>query len=326
MSRSVSIIGAGQIGAALAGAFGKPDDVVVLSRSPPAWIEPGARNRIYDKSVDTPLSADIVIDTVAFDAADIACHDPDRIGRLILISSASVYRDAEGRTLDEATETSFPQFLTPIEETFPTVDAGPQTYSARKIRMEESAIDRFGDRVTILRPCALHGSWSRHPREWWMVKRLLDGRTRIPLAYNGASRFQTTSAISLADLAWHLANEQLGGAFNVADWGCPDVLEILRSIAGEMGREVGYYPVAGFPERNVGRTPWSIPGTFELSDSKARSAGFRGADPYFIDCRHAVRWLVDNPPEDWRSAFPQLAAYPWDLFDYEAEDAYFASL
>ena len=38
----------------------------------------------------------------------------------------------------------------------------------------------------------------------------------------------------------------------------------------------------------------------------------------------AIEWLAKQNPSDWCSAFPQLAAYPWDLFDYEAEDRFLA--
>lgn len=46
-----------------------------------------------------------------------------------------------------------------------------------------------------------------------------------------------------------------------------------------------------------------------------------GSDPW-----GSSEWLADLNPADWRAAFPQLAAYPWDLFDYDAEDRFLASL
>ena len=33
-----------------------------------------------------------------------------------------------------------------------------------------------------------------HPREWWFIKRALDGREAIPVAYAGKSVFHTSSA------------------------------------------------------------------------------------------------------------------------------------
>ena len=104
------------------------------------------------------------------------------VGTLIVISSASVYRDAEGRSLDEAASGGFPDLPVPIGEDQPTVSPGPQTYSTRKAALEQALLENSRRPVTILRPCAIHGEGSRHPREWWFVKRILDGRREVPLA------------------------------------------------------------------------------------------------------------------------------------------------
>jgi hypothetical protein len=38
-------------------------------------------------------------------------------------------------------------------------------------------------------------------------------------------------------------------------------------------------------------------------------------------------WLVQaTEGADWRALFPVLASYPYDLFDYQAEDALLGSL
>jgi hypothetical protein len=49
-----------------------------------------------------------------------------RVGALVVVSSASVYRDA-GRTLDEAAASGFPELPVPIPETQPTVEPGAAT-------------------------------------------------------------------------------------------------------------------------------------------------------------------------------------------------------
>jgi hypothetical protein len=51
------------------------------------------------------------------------------LGSLIVVSS-SVYRDPLGRTLNEAGETGFREFPSPIREAEPTVEPGPATYSS----------------------------------------------------------------------------------------------------------------------------------------------------------------------------------------------------
>lgn len=238
-----------------------------------------------------------------------------------MISSASVYRDSQGRTLDEAARDGFPDFPAPVTEDQPTVEPDDATYSTRKVRAERAAFDRFGDRATVLRPCAIHGPYSRHPREWWFVKRLLDGRTRIPLAHQGLSRFQTTSTRSIGRFALAAAEQGLRGVHNVSDRDAPTVREIGETIAARLGRDVQW--IALPPEASigsVGRTPWSI-----LAQMIVRSRAQPDAPTYAESASEAIDWLSTADPIDWNKRFPALAAYPWPLFDYATEDYFLAA-
>jgi hypothetical protein len=55
-----------------------------------------------------------------------------RVGALVVVSSASVYRDAAGRTLDEAAASGFPELPVPIPETQPTLEPGSTRKPTRK--------------------------------------------------------------------------------------------------------------------------------------------------------------------------------------------------
>ncbi|MXP27406.1 reductase [Porphyrobacter algicida] len=269
--------------------------------------------------------ADVIVDTIAFDAEDIARYDPDRVGRLITVSSASVYCDEKGRTLDEAAGNGFPEFAAPRLETDPTVAAGPATYSTRKIAMEQAAKENFGERATILRPCAIHGPWSRHPREWWFVKRFMDDRHRIPLVHPRASRFQTTSVDLIGRFAASAADRDLSGIFNLADRDAPDVGEIGRTLAARCGATVELVELEHL-QGAVGRTPWSVTRPFVIAGDKAVTAGKIEAQTYAESIAPAVDWLFETDRYAWQATFPQLARYPWDMFDYAAEDALFQTL
>lgn len=322
MPGTVAIVGAGQIGYAAAQAFARAGwRVEVRARHRPAWSVDGMDFRAYVKGTTIAPRADVVLDTIAFDAEDAGRYDPDRVGRIIVISSASVYRDAAGRTLDEAAANGFPDFPRPIAENQATVSPGPATYSTRKIAMEAATRGRFDDKAVILRPCAIHGAWTRHPREWWFVKRLLDGRTAIPLAYNGTNRFQTTSASMIAEAACAIAQMDVGGTFNVADEDSPTVAQIGHVIAAALGRACDFVPLPGDPLGSVGRTPWSIPAPMVLDTGAVRRSLSLEPGRYADRIPAAVAWLERQAPKNWRAAFPQLAAYPFDLFDYAAEDA-----
>tara|TARA_A100001391_G_scaffold182830_1_gene149646 strand:+ start:1955 stop:2941 length:987 start_codon:yes stop_codon:yes gene_type:complete len=328
MARSVAIIGAGQIGHAAWQCLGDTAHVVTVhARSTPDWLS-GSKDQFWPYILDEQPApeTEVVFDTIAFDAADIERYDPDRVGRLVVVSSASVYCDTNGRTLDEAAQNGFPEFDGPITEAQPTVSAGPETYSTRKIRLEERALELFGDRATILRPCAIYGSHSRHPREWWFVKRMLDGRRRIPLACSGDSKFQTTSSDLIGNFVSAAIERELGGIYNIADVFSPSVLEIGEAIARIVGAEVQIEPIEGYPDNFVGRTPWSVPRPFVVDGRKAIDEGGLATTEYEGEADKAVTWLQDLAPADWRTAFPQLAKYPWDLFDYAAEDAFLGAV
>ena len=340
---SVAIIGAGQIGHAAAMAFiDRGWNVTVYARTAPTWPLGASKQgsglidktlkwrpfdaafRPHDVSKDPAPNADVVLDTIAFDAADVERYDPDSIDRLIVISSSSVYCDDQGRTLDEAAQNGFPGFRGAVSEDQSTVAPGPDTYSTRKIRMEQRAAELFGNRATILRPCAIYGRWSRHPREWWFVKRLLDGRPQIPLIHGGQSQFQTTDVDDIAYFAVDAAEQSLGGVYNIADEGCPTVAEIGEILSDPFDDppELVSLDGAGL----VGRTPWSVAKPFIISNARLVATGYDMPSTYGSGVPTAALWLRELNPDDWRKAFPQLAAYPWDLFNYAAEDELLANL
>jgi nucleoside-diphosphate-sugar epimerase len=328
MPKHAFIIGAGQIGRACADALRQAGWAVRIgTRSVP--LEPGEDWVMMDRCLPGGLAAalgsgaDLLVDTIGFDvdAADQLLGVQGGVAHLLTISSASVYRDDAGRTLDEAAQTGFPDLPAPITETQPTVEPGPQTYSTRKVAMERRLLDHARVPATVLRPCAVHGPWSRHPREWWFVKRLLDGRRRIPLAHAGRSRFQTTATANIAALVVAAARGQAGGIYNAADPDSPDVEEIATAIMTTLGIDAELLPVGAGDRSLLGRTPWSIPAPFLLSDASARSIGYRPVGSYADTVVPAVHWLARLPTSGWGTRFPDLARYPWPLFDYAAEDA-----
>ncbi len=325
MAKAVIVGGTGQIGLALASRLrGEGWQVVLTSRrafAPPAGCthlaidaRDGERLR-HAIGTDT----DLLVSCAAFDAGDghgLAAAGRDA-GHIVAISSVSVYRDALGRTLDEAARHGFPDFPMPLTEQSLTVAPGSGTYSTRKIAMEHALLEGSSRPVTILRPAAIHGPESRHAREWWFVKRLLDGRRTIPLAYGGRSRFQTTSVAAIVDAACAAARGKLCGIANVADADCPSVAEIGRAIMDIMGVEaalIGMPDDPAYPPAH-GRTPWSLPRPMICTGIAASPLRYRQSVPPAID------WLRRNVTTgNWRERLPQLAAYPGDLFDYAAED------
>lgn len=325
MPKAVIVGGTGQIGLAAAHRLSRVGwDVTLVSRQTTDLpdgchhFEAEARDAERLKRV-VGSDTDLLLSCVAFEAADAEClaEAGRAAGHIVAISSASVYCDSEGRTLDEASECGFPAFPVPLTEDAPTVAAGPETYSTRKIAMEQRLQATASCPVTILRPCAIHGPYSKHAREWWFVKRLLDGRTAIPLAYRGQSRFQTTSAAAIADAALQAVAERLPAVSNVSDTDCPSVAEIGRAIMDIVGVEaelVGLRDAPSHP-RELGATPWSIPRPMVCAAAAASQVAYAQA------VEPAIKWLIHSVPrEDWTEKLPQLAAYPTDHFDYDVDE------
>ncbi|WP_034816499.1 NAD-dependent epimerase/dehydratase family protein, partial [Ensifer sp. BR816] len=259
MAHSTAFIigGTGQIGLAVAQRLARDRwQIRLVSRSPAPipgpWQQVAAdredRAALHEAAAG---GADLLLDCVAFDVrhADQLLGLQASVGHIAVISSASVYCDAQGRTLDEASERGFPNYPVPIREDHRTVEPGPQTYSTRKAAIERRLLDTASTKVTVLRPCAIHGPCSKHASEWWFVKRLLDGRKRIPLAYGGRSRFQTTSTKAIAEAVIFALSSSRSQALNVVDADAPTVAEIGRAIMGAMGRhaELLGLPDAPYP-------------------------------------------------------------------------------
>lgn len=328
MPRAATIIGDGQIGRAIAHDLADAGwQVTSLSRSGGGnderiehcrvdRTEPGALTRAISDGTD------LLVDTIAFDAdhASQLLAVQGSVGAIVAISSSSVYRDADGRTLDEAAMNGFPELPDQMTEAQSTVAPGPATYSTRKMAMELALLGGARAPAATIRAGAIYGAPSRHPREWWFVKRIRDGRSRIPLAHNGESRFQTVASANIAALVRAIADARAAGPFNAADPDAPSALEIGRAVARAMDTGVDVVPIEGPPSGTIGRHPWAIPRPFTLSTAAAEAIGYRPVGSYADLVGAAIDWLAAQPLEGWEARFPQLAAYPWDLFDYAAED------
>ena len=85
------------------------------------------------------------------------------------------------------------------------------------------------------------------------------------------------------------------------------------AVMGRNAELVGL-PDEPFPP-SVGMSPWSVERPFVCATSAPTVGTYAQTVP------DAVHWLVEaTRNSNLRIVLPQLAAYPWDLFDYERED------
>ena len=327
MAKSALIIGgSGQIGRATAAALaGQGWQVTATHRDGPApsmtdlaWLvfdrdEPGALARL------TARGFDAVIDTVAFDDrhAGQLLEIQDDVGAFVVVSSASVYCDDRGRSLDEARGGGFPYLPEPIAETQATVTPGPETYSTRKVALEQALLQGARRPVVILRPCAIHGPGSRAPREWFFVKRILDGRTIAPLAFNGESRFHTSATANIAALVGVALRDPATAVLNAADPEALSARAIGEAISALYGGALKIAPFEGPPVDGVGSHPWCTPRPFVLDMTAAAALGYQPITDYLGAVGASARGA-----EASAAAGVAFAPYLATMFDYAGEDIF----
>ncbi|MFE6485672.1 NAD-dependent epimerase/dehydratase family protein [Streptomyces sp. NPDC057757] len=336
------VIGAtGQIGRAAVGALARDGwEVTAASRGggrDEGWPEE-VRSARLDREDDSALAAvvgdgcDVLVDMVAFGAAHARQLTglADRVGSAVVISSVSVYEDDRGRGFDTQSEPDgFPQYPVPIPESLGTVAPGDDTYSSHKAALERELL-AAGDLLptTLLRAGAVHGPYSRTPRELYVVKRNLDGRPARILAFGGASRFHPVSVHNLAELIRLAARRPASRVLNACDAEAPTVAEICAAIDAVMGVETRSVLVDGPPPApTVGDTPWTVPAPVVCDMSAAeRELGYRPVVRYAESLPETVTSIERQlAGRDWREAYPKMFRAYGDLFDYAAEDAWSAS-
>jgi nucleoside-diphosphate-sugar epimerase len=309
----------------VAGARGKraaPPGVPVVT------VDRGEPGALADALGD---GVDVLVDVIAFTPEDAEQLNAlaGRVGAVIAISSASVYADDHGRTLDEATDlASFPELPVPIPETHRTVEPGDATYSARKVAMEQALL-AGPIPATIVRPCAIHGPGGSMLREWHFVKRALDGRRAVLLADQGESLFHTTSVANLAELIALAAERPADRIVNCGDPEPPSVLAIERAVASALGHEwVEVLVPQDAYSAPAAETPWSTPRPLLVDMARAEAElGYRPVVSYEEAVEETIAWLVEaTRGQDWQEVLPGVAEYMASSFDYEAEDAFFTDL
>lgn len=346
--RAVVLGGTGGIGSAVArdllDASGRGGDDwqvdVVARRGGPvadALTAAGARFVPGDRRDSAVLrdllrpGADLVVDTVGLTRDDALQLRPflDDVGSTVFVSSKAVYTDERGRHANSPEKPVFGGAVSELQPTVPAADGDPTSrdgYGAAKVAAEQVLLDH-GAPVTVLRPSKVYGTGIGRPREWFVVRRALDGRERILLADRGRGVDHTTAASGIASLVRLVADAPDRRILNVADESAPSVLEIVRTIAGHLDHPFDEVLLDENAPAFVGTTPWSSPTPFVLDTTAARALGWQ--PPTF---RTAVvpelDWLVETAHAVPADGDVPWASDPfWDrMFDYGPEDAALALL
>src|SRR3954465_12019276 len=329
MPRAVLIGGNGMIGRAAARALaGDGWKVVAVSRSgslPEGLAELGVEAVVADREDDAQLraalsgGAEVLFDSMAFglEHGEQLNGLEGLVGSLVVISSASVYADDEGRALDG--EGDPPVMPVPILETQRTAEPGDATYSTQKAELEQTLLHGPLP-APLIRACAVYGPGAQNPRELFFVKRAVDGRRRVALAWRGESVFNTASVANLAELIRLAAAQPGDRILNGGDPHPPSTLEICHAIGDALGHE--FEPVL-LPVDEFGN-PWAVPPSSPLvvsMEAAGRELGYRPVTAYPEGVKETCAWLVAELERgrSWEGS------YIADSLDYAGEDAVLAA-
>lgn len=290
-------------------------------------------DRTDDAALKDVLAAgvDVLVDVIPYERRDAEqlLGLRDLVGSVVAISSASVYADDQGRSLDTIPRGEYPDLPNPIPESQRTVPPGDETYSTKKAAIEQLLLGQNELPATVIRPCAIYGQGDTLCREWFFLKRALDRRPHVLLAYEGKSVFHTSSVRNVTEVV-RLAAERPGTRdLNCGDPDPPAVLRISRTIADVVGHE--WEEILVPPDRSQEpfvKNPWAAPRALIVDMRKAKDElGYEPVTTYDDAITDTIEWVRNiATPIDWKEALPRAAEYFAKRFDYDAEDAFVRGL
>jgi nucleoside-diphosphate-sugar epimerase len=268
--------------------------------------------------------ADVIVDCVCYTAGhakQLLAHRGS-FGSAVVLSSKAVYVDDHGRHSNSEDPPRFdgpvPEHQRVLEPDFSGAFESRQGYGSNKVAAE-SVLRESGAPISILRASRIHGRGDSRPREWFVVRRLLDGRRRIPLAHGGQTGNHPSSAINLARLVASCAQRPAARVVNAADPDLPTATEIVQAIAAACQRPVQTVGLSDDAPHGMGWTPWADWPPFFLDTTASTQLGYRPAGSYSQTVTAAVQDLLERSHE--QRAQLGSDSYFKGRLDYSADDA-----
>jgi nucleoside-diphosphate-sugar epimerase len=212
--------------------------------------------------------------------------------------------------------------LMPVPENAPLINDPKIFKVGYLVAVSEQAVMRIhregGYSATIFRYPMIYGPRQLPPKEWSIIKRILDKRTKLILPDNGLvlrSRAYAENAAHALLLA--IDHPESGGQiYNVAEERTLTLREWVEAIANEMGHKFEYVDL-----------PWTLAkpchmwATGEshlvLDNTKIKKElGYHDVVPAKEGLKRTVRWFLEHRPEPGGEIEQQLG----DPFRYDIED------
>lgn len=214
----------------------------------------------------------------------------------------------------------------PVAEDAPLVADPAQDAKGYRIVRTEQAVFAHHPAATHVRYPYVYGPRQLAPREWCVVRRVLDGRRRIVVADQGLTLHHHGYTENLAHallLAVDHPEQSAGRIYNAADDEVLTVRQVIDVIAAALGHEFEVvsmpYDLA-VPARPLLMQPAPEHRVLDLSRIRA-DLGYRDLVPPREALARTARWLAENPPQPGGTEETVLT----DPFDYAAEDGLIAA-
>lgn len=214
----------------------------------------------------------------------------------------------------------------PIDEDGPSVERPEDDEKGYRIRRTEERVFEHHPTAAHFRYPYVYGPKQLAPREWCIVRRILDGRSRIIVADDGLTLHHHGYTENLAHavlLAVDQPEASAGRLYNVGDDEVLSVRQVIELIAAEFGVELELVSLPwefAVPARPLATQPL---GTHRVLDTSRirHDLGYRDVVPARVAIGRTARWLAENRPAPGGTEEMVLT----DPFDYAAEDALLAA-
>ena len=238
-----------------------------------------------------------------------------RTGRIISVGGAPIYRGFFDPAIHHP-----PGLAVPTREDAELASEADDGKSYRIGRTEQILFETHPT-ATHFRYPYVYGPRQLAPREWCIVRRILDGRPFLVLPDDGLTLIPFGYVDNLAHavlLAVDQPDASMGQVFNAGDDERLTIRQVAEIITAELAHDwelIGMPADLAVPARPLQMGYRSTHRVLDTSKLRER-LGYRDVVPARKAVRLAVRWLVENQPE--RGGYEETALQ--DPFDYAAED------
>jgi len=240
-----------------------------------------------------------------------------KVGRFVSVGGVPAYRGWMNPWLHQ------PAGLpVPVAETAPVVTEPAEDEKGFRIARTEEAVFIHHPTAAHFRYPYVYGPHQLAPREWSIVRRVLDGRERIVVADEGLTLHHHGYTENLAHavlLAVDHPDAAAGMLFNAGDEEVLSVRQVVELVADALGHrfEIVSLPYdLATPARPLLTQPLPTHRVLDLTRVRTQ-LGYRDVVPAREAVGITARWLAEHRPETGGMEEKVLT----DPFDYGAEDA-----